>query len=177
MAAKRDKKRSQPSARHGSKSPKVGSDRAADREVGGKLDFGFPAAKTIAPLPDGGREKGPDQGTGPMRSGEDGNRVYGVAHPPGPVGTGSGGDLDPDLIGLDGKGGVANSVDERRTAGPDITEGGSSAFASGPPAQPNNSKRSGSRGSPEVVRGSTVDRSGGDASTTGMTTGDEAGRQ
>jgi hypothetical protein len=76
------------------------------------MDFGIPAGKVKAPLPDGGREKGPEQGTGPMRSGEDGNRVYGVAHPPGPPGAGSGGDLDPDYLGLDRKGGVANNVEE-----------------------------------------------------------------
>ena len=98
-------------ARRASK-PKVGSDPAADRKFGGMRDFGIPAAKVKGPLPDGGREKGPEQGTGPMRSGEDGNRVYGVAHPPGPPGAGSGGDLDPDYLGLDGKGGVANNVEE-----------------------------------------------------------------
>src|SRR5947209_11454177 len=80
---------------------KVGSDPAADREFGGKLDFGIPAGKAKAPLPDGGREKGPEQGTGPMRSGEEGKRVDGVGYPPGPPGAGSGGDLDPDFVGLD----------------------------------------------------------------------------
>ena len=99
--------------------PKVGSDPAADRTFGGKLDFGIPAAKVKAPLPDGGREKGPEPGTGPMRSGEAGNRVYGVAHPPGPPGAGSGGDLDPDYLGLDGKGGVANNVVEPSDEGAD----------------------------------------------------------
>ena len=150
------------------KGDKVGSDPMADREVGGELDFGFPAAKVNAPLPDAGREKGPEPGTGPMRSGEDGNRVYGVAHPPGPPGTGSGGDLDPDIIGLDGRGGVAEDVDEHRTTGPDIIESETPASATGQRAQGKNRIGPGAHGaSPEVVRGSTVDRSGGDASTTG----------
>jgi hypothetical protein len=107
-----------------------------------------------------------------MRSGEDANRVYGVGRPPGPPGSNSGGDLDPDFIGLDKKGGVANDVDDRRTCGPDITEGGSAAFASGGPAEGKNELRPGTHGAPpEIVHGSTVDRSGGDASTTGPTTG------
>jgi hypothetical protein len=163
---KKPRKRSQPASRN--KDGKVGSDPAADREIGGELDFGYSAAHVKAPLPDGGREKGPEQGTGPMRSGEDGNRVYGVAHPPGPPGTGSGGDLDPDIIGLDGRGGVARDVDERRTSGPDIIESGTPAPSSGQQAQGKNQIRPGTHGAaPEVVRGSTVDRSGGDASTSG----------
>src|SRR5258708_6692274 len=89
-----------------SKHDKVGSDPVADHEFGGKGDFGIPAAKVTAPLPDGGREKGPEQGTGPMRSGATGTRTTGVGHAPGSPGAGSGGDLDPDFIGLDGKGGV-----------------------------------------------------------------------
>ena len=74
------RKRSQPASHN--KERKVGSDPAADREIGGELDFGYSAATVKAPLPDGGREKGHEPGTGPMRSGEDGNRVYGVGHPP-----------------------------------------------------------------------------------------------
>ena len=93
---------------------KVGSDPAATHNFGGKNDFGIPARDAKAPLPDGGREKGPEQGTGPTRSGEDGVRVDGVAYPTGPAGSGSGGDLDPDVIGLDRKGGLANRVDDQQ---------------------------------------------------------------
>ena len=169
MAAKRGKsKRKQPEAHTKRSSGKVGSDPAADREFGGKLDFGYPADQVKAPLPDAGREKGPEQGTGPMRSGEDANRVYGVGRPPGPPGANSGGDLDPDFIGLDGKGGIAHDVDDRRTCGPDITEGGSAPFASGAAAEGKNALRPDTHGAaPERVHGSTIDRSGGDASTTG----------
>jgi hypothetical protein len=179
MPAKRGssepKKRKTPKQSGGGK---VGSDPAADHAFGGELDFGYPADRVKAPLPDGGREKGPEQGTGPMRSGEDGNRVNGVGYPPGPPGAGSGGDLDPDFIGLDGKGGVANDVDDRRTCGPDITtEGGGAPFGSGAPAAGRNKLRPGTHGAaPEIVRGSTVDRSGGDTATTGTDTG-EAGAQ
>jgi hypothetical protein len=162
------KTQSKPSKAAGGKSGKVGSNPEADREFGGKLDFGLPASKVTAPLPDGGREKGPEQGTGPMRSGEGGVRVAGVGHAPGKPGTGSGGDLDPDFVGLDGKGGLAATPPSGRTRGEDITEGGSGAFASGPPARGENELPAGTHGAPsEIVHGSTVDRTGGDASTTG----------
>lgn len=153
---------------------KVGSDPEADREFGGKLDFGVPAYK--AEPPEGGREKGPDQGTGPMRSGLDGVRTSGVGHAPGPDGTGSEGDLDADFIGLDGKGGVAANPTSDDINGPDSTaQGGSAPFASGPPAHGQNQRHGPHGGPPEIVHGSTVDRSGGDASTTGPETGDSTG--
>jgi hypothetical protein len=108
-----------------------------------------------------------------MRSGASGLRDSGVGHTPGAPGTGSGGDLDPDFIGLDGKGGLSASPASGRTSGPDITEGGSAPFASGPPAEGENELRPGTHGAPsEVVRGSTVDRTGGDASTTGSSSGE-----
>jgi hypothetical protein len=154
---------------------KVGSDRAADREIGGKLDFGIPAAEAKAPQPIGGRDKGPEQGTGPMRSGASGTRTSGVGHAPGRPGAGSGGDLDTDFIGLDHKGGIAARPASGRTQGPDITEGGSGAFASGPPAKGENELPAGTHGiAPEIVKGSTIDRSGGDAATTGMGGGADA---
>jgi hypothetical protein len=157
---------------------KVGSDRAADREIGGKGDFGIPANRVKAPLPTGGREKGPEPGTGYERSGASGVRDGGVGHAPGGPGAGSGGDLDPDFIGLDGKGGIAASPAERKTDGPDMTDGHSDAFASGPPSAGEHQLRSGTHGAPsQIVRGSTVDRSGGDASTTGAGMGsDSTGR-
>ena len=148
---------------------KVGSDRSADREVGGKLDFGIPANRATEPQPIGGRDKGPEQGTGPMRSGSDDERTSGVGHAPGRPGAGSGGDLDTEFIGLDGKGGIAARPASGRTRGPDITEGGSAPFASGPPAKGENELPAGTHGvPPEIVIGSTVDRTGEDASTTGM---------
>lgn len=153
---------------------KVGSDRAADHEIGGKGDFGIPANRVKAPLPTGGREKGPEQGTGYERSGASGTRESGVGHAPGAPGTGSGGDLDPDFIGLDGKGGVAASPEERKTSGPDMTDGRSDAFASGPPAAGENQLRPGTHGAIELIRGSTVDRSGGDATTTGSGMGSDS---
>jgi len=148
---------------------KVGSERRP--KVGGKGDFGIPAKHARAPLPDGGREKGFEQGTGPMRSGARGVREAGVGHAPGPVGTGSGGDVDPDVIGVGTGRGVAASPASGRTQGPDITEGGSAPFASGPPAKGRNQGRAGTHGAAKRVRGSTVDHSGGDATTSGAGTG------
>lgn len=156
-------------------SGKVGSDRAADQEIGGKGDFGIPANQANAPQPIGGRDKGPEQGTGYQRSGASGVRVTGVGHAPHKPGTGSGGDLDPDFIGLDKKGGVAASPGERKTDGPDMTDGRSDTFASGPPARGENQLPPGTHGAPsQVVRGSTIDRSGGDASTTGSGMGSDS---
>jgi hypothetical protein len=172
MAARRkssDKKGTSKSHRGDVGSAKVGSDRSADRKIGGKLDFGIPAEKARAPLPDGGLEKGPEQGTGPMRSGATGTRTSGVGHAPGRPGAGSGGDLDTDFIGLDGQGGVSARPASGRTKGPDITEGGNEPFARGPPAKGENELPAGTHGvAPEIVIGSTVDHSGGDAATTGM---------
>lgn len=143
---------------------KVGSSREADRKVGGHLDFGVPASKATAPVNEGGRAKGPEQGTGPMRSGDEGVRDSGVGHAPGQPGTGSGGDLDPDFIGFDGSGMAAAPPD--RTEGPDMTEGGSGAFASGPPARGENEQPPDNPADLRPVL-DTVDHSGGDATTTG----------
>ena len=170
MASKNTGSRSRNKSRHSDRrsSAKVGTDRSADRAIGGKLDFGIPAAKARAPQAIGGRDKGPEQGTGYTRSGSRGTRDVGVGRPEGRSGSGSGGDLDTDVVGLDGKGGVAAAPPSGRTRGPDITEGGSAAFASGPPAKGENKRPRGRHGAPsEIVRGSTVDRTGGDASTTG----------
>lgn len=144
----------------GSRDAKVGSDPEAAKAFGGQADFGIPAGRATAPAD--GRGKGPDPGTGFSRSGSRGVRTSGVGAPVGTDGSGSGGDLDPDVIGLDGRGGVANNPREHKMEGPDITDGSRDPFASGPPAEGKPAPRSqGGR----VF--DTVDHSGGDASTTG----------
>jgi hypothetical protein len=55
-----------------------------------------------------------------------------------------------------------------------MTDGHSDAFASGPPAAGRNQLRPGTHGATEPVHGSTVDRSGGDASTTGSGMGSDS---
>jgi hypothetical protein len=108
-----------------------------------------------------------------MRNEGEGVRTSGVGAPPGPPGSGSGGDLDADFIGFDGRGGVAKDPGERRTKGPDITEGGSAPFASGPPARGENERRPGGVGGPRPVL-DTVDHSGGDVTTSGAESDESA---
>lgn len=157
---------------------KVGSNPSAE-QVGGALDFGIPADRARGPVEPGGFGKGPEPGTGPMRSGEEGVRTSGVGVPPGPPGTGSGGDLDPDFIGFDDGGAIANHPEERRTQGPDIVESDTasrarqSARRSGAPSADNRPRG-------PIVAGSkpyldTVDHSGGDVSTSGVAPDDDFG--
>lgn len=163
-------------SRHG----KVGSSGAAADEVGGPLDFGVPASEAKRPVEEGGRAKGPEQGTGPTRSGARGVRTVGVGAPVGPEGSGSGGDLDPDVIGLDGRGGVALDPTEHRTRGPDITTaGGSKPFASGNPAKGQNELPAGQVGGAPAQTFDTLDHTGGDVTTSGsdVTYEDEAQRE
>jgi hypothetical protein len=169
------KRRTAGSAAHGRgvARDKVGSSVKAADAVGGALDFGVPADRARGPVMPGGYGKGPDPGTGPMREEGEGVRTSGVGAPPGPPGAGSGGDLDADFIGFDGRGGVAKDPGERRTKGPDITEGGSAPFASGPPARGENERRPGGVGGPRPVL-DTVDHSGGDVTTSGAESDESA---
>jgi hypothetical protein len=178
MAEKRKKSTtaSRTRARQAKKSGKVGSDPRAVRKVGGKRDFG---------VPETGRErdrayvsqetKANDPGAMPERSANPGNRVTGVGGNASGVGSSSGGDIDTDLIGVGAGGsGLAQSGPDR-TSGPDIVEGDQSpseAFASRQPPRAGgrnlkvdrNRKRPSNRR--EIIKGSTIDRSGGDVSTT-----------
>jgi hypothetical protein len=162
-----------PSGRHAGKDqPKVGTDPEAAEEFGGKLDFGIPANEATAENDDPyGRVKGPEKGTGPTRSGSSGVRIDGVGAPTGPAGAGSGGDLDPDFIGLDRMGGLANDP-AGDTCGPDKTSrGGSAPFASGEPAEGKGNLPPGHVGGDKRVHGSTtngdIDGSQGAGSTSG----------
>lgn len=154
-----------PAQRH--QQDKVGSShQAAAKEPGGAHDFGIPARQATMDSFPGGRAKGPDAGTGPMRSDAEGRRTVGVGAPPGSDGAGSGGDVDTDVIGLDGRGGIAGDPTERRSVGPDITQGESDAFASGPPAAGHAAP---AKKQPLSDRPAfdTVDHSGGDVTTSG----------
>jgi hypothetical protein len=138
------------------KEHKVGGSKQAARKFGGKNDFGIPAKEaTVANDDPYGRVKGPEKGTGPTRSGAQGRRTTGVGAPTGPAGAGRGGDLDPDIIGVGGTGGVARDGPDR-TQGPDITEGGSGTFASGPPAKGDNQPPKGQHGGSVRVQGTTT---------------------
>jgi hypothetical protein len=134
------------------------------REVGGKRDFGIPASRARGPTKSGGRGKDRERATGPTRSGTD-SRETGVGAPTGSAGAGSGGDLDPDIVGLDGRALARAPID--RTSGPDMIEqGGSAPFASGPPAKGEDAAPRGKvGGSRRVTGGDTIDHGGGDVTT------------
>ncbi|HET6250120.1 MAG TPA: hypothetical protein VFE47_20685 [Tepidisphaeraceae bacterium] len=153
-----------PHASLGSTPSRVGSDLEAAKRTGGKLDFGIPAS--AAKVDPGGRAKGPEQGTGPMRGGTGGTRTTGVGAPGGTDGAGSGGDIDTDIIGLDGRGGLAGDPGEHRTQGADMSFARNQS--AGEKSQSKRSHASVTRRSASDRRTlDTVDHSGGDVTTTG----------
>ena len=168
-------------------SGKVGSDARAARKVGGKLDFGVPETGSERNRRYVSEEiKANDPGSAPEPSSGTagvGQRVSGAGGNASGVGSSSGGDVDTDIIGI-GQGGttVSQAGPDDRTDGPDMIGGdqsASEAFAAKPPPGARNAKRDSSRkGRPgargKAVRGSTVDHSGGDVSTTGAGAGSGA---
>src|SRR4051812_38849567 len=100
---------------------KVGSDPDAAKEFAEKKDFGIPAEDagpdtTIEDRDFPGRPAGNKR----TRSGASGRRTVGVGSTEGPDGKGSGGEIDTDIIGLDGSGGgVASDGELGNTVGPD----------------------------------------------------------
>jgi hypothetical protein len=86
----------------GKKNPKkVGSDPAALKKIGGRGDFGAPESNITAREYASQETKHADPGAAPirMRSG-DSARVSGVGANEGGPGSGSGGDIDPDIVGV-----------------------------------------------------------------------------
>jgi hypothetical protein len=126
-------------------------------------DFGVPVDKTTERNYVSANTKAADRGAAPPHAGENEDRVSGVGSNATGPGSGSGGDLDTDVIGLDGRG-LAQSGPRRRNQDDpvrgDDTDGSSREFASGPPA-------TGKRGEKyNKIEGSTIDHSGGDIETT-----------
>jgi hypothetical protein len=121
------------------------------KAVGGKGDFGVPEKDVIERTYTSENTRHADPGGATARAGSDESRVSGVGgHESGP-GSSSGGDLDPDLIGLGTGGGVAASGKVHEAPGPDDATGTSADFASGPPARGSN------QGTDEhPIRGTTV---------------------
>ncbi|CAN5470073.1 hypothetical protein BH10PLA1_BH10PLA1_18860 [soil metagenome] len=117
-------------------------------KVGGKGDFGVRESDVAERTYTSMNTKQSDRGNAQSRSGSDGTRTSGAGGNNSGVGSSSGGDLDTDLI---FGGGVAASGSVNEPAGPDDTDGGSSAFASGAPAKGDNQ-----RGPVKPVTGSTV---------------------
>ena len=122
-------------ARKANKPGKVGSDPEAARHVSGRGDFGIPVDK--GPTPDrdyvSGNTKASDRGAAQPRSSEfEGNRTHGAGGIASGDGSSSGGDLDPDIIGVGTGSGVSASGPDDR---PGVeTDGSTRGRASGPPA-------------------------------------------
>src|SRR5215212_3805224 len=124
-------------------SDKVGSDPQAAENFAEKHDFGIPSEDAAPDMTIEDRDyPGRPAGSKRTRSGASGRRTVGVGSTEGPDGKGSGGEIDTDIIGLDGSGGgVASDGQLGNTVGPDNTDGSSNEFASGPPAKGENRAR------------------------------------
>ncbi|MGE5610270.1 MAG: hypothetical protein ACM359_13535 [Bacillota bacterium] len=138
MSAKRKKSEKKATEEQ---SGKVGSSKEAAKEFGGTQDFGQEPEKAPPALPEGTDSNelplrpSRYQGT---RGGSTGTRTTGVGAPEGGPGSGSGGDVDPDVIGVGGTGGLAASGDLGPTTDASQTTGKSDEFASGGPAKGEN---------------------------------------
>ncbi len=153
-----------PSSRRRRRTGKVGSDPEAARSIGGEGDFGAPESNPVERAYASRETKRRDPGAAPSRSTADGRRDSGAGSPQSGPGSGSGGDLDPDIVGVGFGGSGVAQTGPTRTQGADITTGGGSEpFAApgpkGRPAKPPTHR--------QIVRGSTMDHSGGDITTTG----------
>jgi hypothetical protein len=122
----------------GKKVEKVGTSPEAAKRVGGKGDFGAPESNPIERQYASEAIKHQDKGGAPEHSRGDGVRVSGVGGNDSGPGSSSGGDIDLDVIGFE---------------------------RNGPPEE-NRTNRKIEVGKQPPMQGSTVDRSGGDVSTT-----------
>jgi hypothetical protein len=145
-------------------SSKVGESRRAAASFGGKGDFGAPEASENERNYASSATRNQDPGTFPGHSLGEGTRDTGVGGNESGTGSSSGGDVDTDIIGV-GQGGSTISVTgpDDRTHGPDMVS--SEQNPSDTFAAPGKKGRKG-RNVRERVRGTTIDRTGGDASTT-----------
>src|SRR5262249_10318655 len=93
--------------------------------VGGQGDFGVPENNPTARNYASEETRHADPGAAQARPSADGLRISGAgANDSGP-GSSSGGDLDPDFIGLDKQGGIAQSGNINEPEGPDDANSGS----------------------------------------------------
>jgi len=147
-----------------SKEEKVGDSAEAARRVGGKADFGKPEQLAEKETRFHEFEYRPrPAGSHMTASGESGRREHGVGTDPkhGAHAGGSGGEVDPDIIGFGTPGGGSMTTDGElgKTSGPDMVE---------PPAHPEQHRQhpTPNVGGNREVHGTTFDRTGGDNSTT-----------
>ena len=143
---------------------KVGSDTNALHEFGGKGDFGIPARTDVLKAHDGEIEGRP-AGSAPGNTGARGVRTTGVGSAGGEAGHDSGGDLDPDWIGLDGHGGISAKPVLGHTDGPDDAGEPTDTFASGKRSNGQSKIKPGTHGAAPNAQGDYVDHSGDDTST------------
>ncbi len=136
---------------------KPGSESADAKNVGAAGDFGAP----VGAGPNRDRDyinentKRADPGaTQPMGWEHDGKRDHGVGAADSGPGSASGGDVDPDFVGV-GTGGstIATSGNIGRPPGPDDSDGTSNEFAAGGPAQGRNQTNVGKIGGSKRVAG------------------------
>jgi hypothetical protein len=99
------------------------------------------------------------------RAGEIGDRTHGVGSAPSGPGSGSGGDLDPDFVGLGPNGGIAQEPPTGDVSGPDANFGTGDEFASGGHAEGLNQLPPGTHAAASTEVFDTVDHSGEDLST------------
>ena len=135
---------------------KPGSESGEAKNVGGEGAFGAP----VGAGPNRDRDyvnentKRADPGaTQPMGWERDGVRDHGAGGPDSGPGSSSGGDLDPDFVGIAGGSGVAASGDVNRPPGADDSDGTSNEFAAGQPAQGRNQTHVGAVGGSKQVPG------------------------
>jgi hypothetical protein len=136
--------------RTGRKETHPGSSPEDARKIGGEGDFGVREDDVAERTYTSQNTKRADRGAASPRAGENEDRTSGVGGNQTGVGSSSGGDLDTDIIGLDGRGGVSASGNVNEPPGPDDATGTSKDFASGPLAQGKKQRTT------RPVRGSTV---------------------
>jgi hypothetical protein len=132
---------------------KPGSNPEDAAKIGGQGDFGVPEDDVIGRTYTSRNTKASDPGAAQARSGENDDRTSGAGGTASGVGSSSGGDLDTDIVGVGGTGNVSTSgASGEHTPGPDDSDGTSSEFAAGRPAQGRNQQNP----RPQRVKGSTV---------------------
>lgn len=138
---------------------KVGSSEKAAEHFAESRDFGIPARKAEPgqqTVIDGRLEDRP-LGTPLPPADPDGARTVGVGAPSTGPGSFSGGDLDPDILGVGTGRGIAASP-KTRTQGPDIIEAAVDDKAFGPPSKGENELPPGTHGTTGVIKGTVHDR-------------------
>jgi hypothetical protein len=144
---------------------KPGSNPDAAKDIGGKTDFGIPAKDALEQAKHRNDEYTcRPKGSQMSQTGEGSAREHGVGAKGGKRGRGSGGDLDPDIVGFGtpGGGGIASSGSIHEPRGADDADKAIDA--------PHGKKRrieGPNIGGDKRVHGDTLDHSGGDKSTTG----------